>query len=128
MALNFPSSPTTGQSYSQGDRTWVYNGYGWALQGIRSGSFLSRTYTGNGVANAFVVTSGVTSNILIVTENGVVQQPITDYSVTGNVLTFVSPPADTVKITIHELGYPSEGSGASGTSEAQIHPFMLSGM
>ena len=126
MALNFPNSPATGQSYSQGDRTWIYNGYGWALQGIRSGSFFSRTYTGNGTANAFVVTTGVTANSIIVTENGVVQQPIADYSVTGTVLTFTAAPAANVKITIHELGYPAEGTG--GTAEAQIHPFMLSGM
>lgn len=29
--LNFPTSPTIGQQYSLGTRTWVFNGKGWAL-------------------------------------------------------------------------------------------------
>ena len=30
--LNFPSSPNTNDTYSFGGKTWVYNGYAWALQ------------------------------------------------------------------------------------------------
>lgn len=29
MAVDFPSSPTTGQTYTSGDRTWKYNGSAW---------------------------------------------------------------------------------------------------
>jgi hypothetical protein len=34
MPLNFPSNPTTNQSYSLGAKTWIYNGYGWKLQQV----------------------------------------------------------------------------------------------
>jgi hypothetical protein len=31
-SLNFPSSPATNDTYSFGGKTWVYNGFAWALQ------------------------------------------------------------------------------------------------
>jgi hypothetical protein len=33
MALDFPSPVSTGTTYSLGNRTWLYNGNGWQLQG-----------------------------------------------------------------------------------------------
>jgi hypothetical protein len=108
MALNFPSSPTLGDSYSFGDRIWLYNGKGWALQGTKSGNFNSRVYTGDGNTTTYNVTTGTTANSVLVSENGVVQEPITDYTVSGTTLTFTTAPASNVKITIHELGYPDD--------------------
>lgn len=29
MAIDFPDSPTTGQTFTSGDRSWIYNGYAW---------------------------------------------------------------------------------------------------
>ena len=108
MALNFPSNPSTGDSYSFGDRIWLYNGKGWALQGAKSGNFNSRVYTGDGSTTEFTITTGTTANSVIVSENGVVQEPISDYTVTGNTITFTTAPSNNVKITIHELGYPDD--------------------
>jgi len=34
MAIDFPSSPTTNQIYTYGNRSWKYNGSGWISNGV----------------------------------------------------------------------------------------------
>jgi hypothetical protein len=75
----------------------------WTTQSSGSGAFLSRTYTGTGACTSFTVTNGVSNNSLLVMENGIVQTPSTDYSVSGATLTFTTAPANTVNIQIREL-------------------------
>lgn len=38
--IDFPSSPTVGQAYTYGSRTWVWNGSGWERQ-INAGQTVS---------------------------------------------------------------------------------------
>ena len=66
-------------------------------------SYVTRNYTGDNSDTTFTVTSGVTVDNCIVTENGVVQKPTTDYSVSGTTLTFTTAPATGVAIQIREL-------------------------
>ena len=66
-------------------------------------SYTTRTATGDGSTVGFTVTSGVTVNDVLVFENGVCQQPTTDYTVSGTTLTFGTAPANGVKIVIREL-------------------------
>ena len=66
-------------------------------------SYTTRTATGDGSTQGFTVTSGVTVDDVLVTENGVLQQPTTDYTVSGTTLTFGTAPASGVKIVIREL-------------------------
>ena len=80
---------------------------------------ITRTATGTGSQAAFTVTSGVTKDSVIVTENGVLQTPTTDYTVSGTTLTFTTAPASGVQIQIRELG-------SLGTQES-LSPFMLMG-
>jgi hypothetical protein len=75
-------------------------------------SALYRAYTGNGVANTFTVTSGVTANSVLVAENGILQRPTTDYTIAGSTLTLVTTPADGVDIQIRELSGGGGGSSA----------------
>jgi hypothetical protein len=72
----------------------------------------TRTYTGNGSQTVFSVTSGSSVDSLLVTENGILQTPTTDYTVAGNSLTFVTPPASNVAIQVREL--PTITSGGAG--------------
>lgn len=83
-----------------------------------SGTFITRTYTGNGVQTTFTVTSGVTVDSVLVMENGVVQVPTTDYTVSGAVLTFTTAPAVAMGIQIRELA--SGGGGTPGGSNTYI--------
>jgi hypothetical protein len=67
-------------------------------------TFTTRTYTGNGVQSIFTVTNGVTSTGILVTENGILQTPDSDYTVSGANLTFTTAPANAQAIQIRELG------------------------
>jgi len=66
-------------------------------------SYNTRTATGDGSTVGFTVTSGMTNDSVIVTENGVIQAPTTDYSISGTTLTFTTAPASGVAIKILEL-------------------------
>ena len=67
-------------------------------------SYTTRNYTGNGSTSTFTVTSGTAVDNVIVTENGVVQVPTTDYTISGTTLTFQGgAPDDGVAIQIREL-------------------------
>jgi hypothetical protein len=81
--------------------------------GPNTGTFINRTYTGDGANANFTVTNGVTANSVIVTENGIVQAPGTDYTVSGANLTFTSAPANSVIIGIREIPAASAGGGST---------------
>jgi hypothetical protein len=66
-------------------------------------SYNTRTATGDGSTTGFTVTSGATVDDVLVTENGVLQAPTTDYTITGTTLTFGTAPASGVNIVIREL-------------------------
>jgi hypothetical protein len=66
-------------------------------------SYVTRTGTGDGSTVAFTVTNGVTVNDVLVTENGVLQAPTTDYTIAGTTLTFGTAPSAGVNIVIREL-------------------------
>mgnify|MGYP003112297010 CR=1 FL=1 len=66
-------------------------------------TFNNRKYTGDGSTTGFTVTSGQSTASVIVTENGVVQQPTDDYAVSSTTLTFTTAPASGVVINIREV-------------------------
>jgi len=66
-------------------------------------TYNTRTGTGDGSTTTFTVTSGATVDDVIVTENGVVQAPTSDYTISGTTLTFATAPGSGVNIVIREL-------------------------
>ena len=109
--LTFDSAPANGSSIEVTTTEFLATG---------QGSFVTRNYTGNGVQNTFAVTSGVTASSVLVAENGVLQVPTTDYTVSGADLIFTSAPANTVAIQIRELAVAvASGGGSGGTTRAQ---------
>ena len=66
-------------------------------------TYNTRTATGDGSTTGFTVTDGATVDDVLVTENGVLQAPTTDYTISGTTLTFGTAPASGVAIVIREL-------------------------
>ena len=66
-------------------------------------TYNTRTATGDGSTTAFTVTSGATVDDVIVTENGILQAPTSDYGISGTTLTFTTAPGAGVAIVIREL-------------------------
>ena len=66
-------------------------------------SYVTRNYTGDNSDTTFTVTSGTAVDNVLVFENGVLQKPTTDYSISGTTLTFTTAPATGVAIQIREL-------------------------
>lgn len=116
MALNFPSSPTIGQVYTDTTSGFSYewDGTVWKSYAAASssqikiiddisGSFNSSTQT-------FALTSGslaispVTAQSLIVNLGGVVQDPSDDYTVSGSNITFTTAPATGLTFSAVSLG------------------------
>ena len=102
--------------------------------------FNSRLFYGNGSANVTAISNNFTDSSILVFENGVAQVPGVDYSASGGVLRFATPPRTGVTVEIRELptlnGTQTYVGGqniqvlANGqinaTVQEQIHPFLLS--
>jgi hypothetical protein len=75
-------------------------------------NFVTRTYTGDGTTANYTVTNGTTVDGVIVTENGVVQTPATDYTISGNTLTFATAPVAGTAVGVREIPSGSIGGTA----------------
>ena len=109
------TNQTAESTVANDDLILVYDNSASALRKMTKANFapaVSLTYnnralTGDGSTVAFTVTSGTAVADLIVTVNGVIQRPTTDYSVSGTTLTFGTAPAASDRVDIREL--PREG-------------------
>jgi len=62
-----------------------------------------RTNTGDGSTTGFTVTQGMTESKVIVTVNGLIQEPSTDYTISGTTLTMGTAPNSSDDVNIIEL-------------------------
>ena len=103
MALNFPNSPSLNDTYTLGDKSWIYTGYGWRLQVTQPSDVTVSSFstTSNGSVSTFNLDfEPVNEESLIVSLDGVLQEPTSAYTVSGNVITFASAPASTVNVVV----------------------------
>jgi dihydroxyacetone kinase DhaKLM complex PTS-EIIA-like component DhaM len=70
---------------------------------MTAAKYVTRTLTGDGSTTTMTVTNGHNVDSVIVTENGIVQRPTTDYTVSGTTLTFTTAPASGVAVRVKEL-------------------------
>jgi hypothetical protein len=72
--------------------------------GVAVENYNTRAYTSNGVSTTFTISAGHSANSILVFENGVCQEPIADYTVSGTTLTFLGgAPTVNTRIQIREL-------------------------
>ncbi len=83
---------------------------------IGSGAFTTRTATGDNTTVNYTVTSGATVSSVLVTLDGVLQTPTSDYTISGSTLTFTTAPASGVAIQIRELSVASASSSGGGSA------------
>ena len=83
-----------------------------------SNNSLTRNYTGTGSQTAFTVTAGCTVDSVLVIQNGVVQNPTSDYTISSTTLSFVTAPALNDTVQIRELATGISSSGATSKSIA----------
>jgi hypothetical protein len=68
-----------------------------------SGTYTNDTATGDGSTQAFTIDSGRSVEDVMVTVNGVILVPATDYTISGTTLTFTTAPAASAEISIRYL-------------------------
>ncbi len=65
--------------------------------------FVSDEFTGNGSNTVYTLSTPSTTRKTIVSLNGITQRPVTDYSVSGTTLTFVTAPANNDKVVVRSF-------------------------
>jgi len=82
-----------------------YTGTSWTAAGSDTTFTIitSETFTGNGLANTYVLSSNTTTNGTVVSINGILQIPTLAYSISGTTLQFTENPADGDIIDVRTL-------------------------
>jgi len=95
--LQRPSTPVTGmvRFNTTIDSIEFYNSDSWTSVSSDFTVIVADEFTGDGSTVQFTLSEDSTTAATIVAINGVVQQPTTAYSVSGNVLTFTEAPEST---------------------------------
>jgi hypothetical protein len=103
--INFPSNPTTNQSYTFGTKTWVFNGYGWKLQQVTLANTEVSSFStvADGATSTFDLQfSPIGGNSAIFVSIGGIVQSEDDYEInsSNSSISFTEPPPVGEKIRV----------------------------
>ena len=118
-----PGSPVDGmlRFNDDDDKVEVYDGADWVQVGSSAGEISTQAFSGDGSTTAFTLNSSADSATVMVTLNGVVQEPTVAYSVSGTTLTFAEAPAVGDRIEVRKLGLVTTIRGlADSDSDTRI--------
>lgn len=95
-----------------------YNGTGWQNDLNINGTLSSETIYPTGATNSYTLLESATTDGVLVSINGTLQQPTTAYTVSGNVITFTETPlsSDVIEvraITMNLVSIPAISDGAT---------------
>lgn len=95
-----------------------YNGTSWQNDQNISGSLSSETIYPTGASNSYTLIADATTDGVLVSINGTLQQPTTAYTVSGNVITFTETPlsSDIIEvraIAMNLVSIPAISDGAT---------------
>lgn len=125
-----PASATTGTTRFNTTvgsvETW--NGAAWVSGGnvVAPGSITNQQFTGDGANVTFPLDQSTTTNGVLVSINGVWQQPSNAYNVTGNSITFTAQPNTQDVIDVRFISYLTSVSYLSndyGNSSVSVTPY-----
>lgn len=110
-----PASPLDGmiRFNDDDDKVEVYDGIDWVQVGSSAGEISTQAFSGDGTTTAFTLNSSADSATVMVTLNGVVQEPTQAYSVSGTTLTFTGAPVTGDRIEVRKLGLVTTIRGLS---------------
>jgi hypothetical protein len=122
-----PVSPPTGTTRFNItiDSAETYDGVQWVAGGnvIAPGSISNQQITPDGTGNTFTLNQESTTSSVLVSINGVWQQPTVAYAVTGNSITFTQTPFNTDIIDIRFISYLTQVSyltNSAGNSAVNV--------
>ena len=96
-AMNFPDSPTGGDTFTVGDKTWVYSGGKWITQ-VQAGGVVGDIALGSGTSGAYVLALVAGTGITLANNSGESATP----TVSVNTSTIQARVAN---VTDTEIGY-----------------------
>ena len=120
-----PGSPTEGYlRFNSGTNSVeVYDGTAWDSLGGAAANITSQTISGDDSTTVFTLNQDATAAGIIVSTNGVVQQPAVAYTVTGNQITFAEAPisSDTIDVRfVSSVSTINEITNSSGNSSISV--------
>lgn len=118
MAINFPSSPTNGQqytnpstglvyTYSTSSSSWIVssgNFIGYTGSAARVVNASSQSFVANGTQNSFALSTSISnSNNALVTVNGLLMTPVSDYTISGGSLNLLFTPLANAEVEVRNF-------------------------
>lgn len=135
MAINFPSTPSNGDTYinpfngieytySSARTAWevTFNNVGFNL------SVTSDSFVANGTQNSFSLSTSVAAtNNTIVTVNGLVLTPNTDYTFSGNTMNLNFTPISGDEVEVKNLGSNTVTDGSTSLNKVFFYSTIIGG-
>jgi hypothetical protein len=92
-------------------------------QGALTSTIVAEAFAGDGLTTQYVMSRDATTAGTFVAINGTLQQPVTAYSISGNVMTFTEPPAPGDVISTRYVAVSTIGGLTSATGLVTMQAF-----